>query len=753
VNHRANLLGALTIVCLHCSPTYAQAPVDAEFERAYQTGIAVAAEGVVSKLYEDDFARHSSVLRYVLRDARSGRRFILRFDHPASELVTGKVLRVRGHAHGSELYVRADQTSPGATSPTTTANGDTAPSSSIDQPTLVVVANFSDATVTCPISDIDGVMFNDSAGLSVASLYRESSLGNVLLSGTVAGPYTIPFGAQDQCDIGVWADAADQQAAAAGINPSGYAHKVYVMPPNSCQAAGYGTVGGSPSGAWIFTCDLKGVFAHELGHNLGMDHASTPDAEYGDSTDPMAYGSTRLRGVNAPHREQLGWLGAQSVQHVSQSGLYTVSALAMDPATAPSPQALVIAKPDTGENYYVAYRVAEGFDNYIDGSYLDKLSVHRYRGDGSSTRTFLVAGLGDGMSFDDTVNGITVTEVGHGPSEATVQVQLRTPCSIDTPALTVSPQAQSGIAGAALTYLVSLTNRDTAQCGATAFDLGASIAPGWTATWSSPSVSLAPGASGQTQLTITSPATAPSGTYIATVDVRASDTPVHAASTIASDTVTPPCAASVPVLSASPPIQAGIAGSTLAYVLTVTNRDAASCSATTFLAQAQQPGGWLVALSASALTLAPGQSGAITVSVTSSVSAVPGNYQVSAAVSDALSSGHTASTSMTDAVQTAIDSLPPTTPSALTATLQTRQKTVKLAWGAATDNVGVSGYRVMRNGAIVATVSGLAWTDTAYIAGATYSYVVVAFDAAGNVSGPSNGVTVVISGGGGAKKR
>jgi len=753
VNSRTTLPGVLIIVYLNAAAPYAQAPVDAGFERAYQTGVPVTAAGIVTVLYEDDFAHRSSGLLHVLRDARTGRTFTLRFDRGSPALLTGTALRVRGRAHGSELYVRADQTSLDATSPGTTAITVTAAPSSIDQPTLVMVANFTDATVTCPPADIDGMMFTDSSGLSVASLYRESSLGNVSLSGTVAGPYTVPFSASDQCDIGAWADAADQQAAAAGLNPNGYAHKVYVMPPNSCQAAGYGTVGGSPSGAWIFTCDLRGVFAHELGHNLGMDHASTPDAEYGDSTDPMAYGSTRLRGVNAPHREQLGWLAAQSVQHVSQSGLYTVSALAMDPATAPSPQALVIAKPDTGENYYVAYRVAEGFDNYIDGSYLDKLSVHRYRGDGSSTRTFLVAGLGDGMSFDDTVNGITVTEVGHGPSEATVQVQLQAPCSINTPVLTVSPQAQSAIAGAALTYLVSLTNRDTAQCGPTAFDLRASIAPGWTATWSSPSLSLAPGASGQTQLTIISPATAASGTYSAAVGVGASDTPVHTASTIASDTVTPSCVASVPVLSASPPTQAGMAGSTLAYVLTVTNRDAASCSATTFRAQAQQPGGWLVALSASALTLAPGQSGAITVSVTSSVSAVPGNYQVSAAVSDALSSGHTASTSMTDAVQTAIDSLPPTTPSALTATLQTRQKTVKIAWGAATDNVGVSGYRVMRNGAIVATVSGLAWTDTAYIAGATYSYVVVAFDAAGNVSGPSNIATVLISGGGGAKKR
>jgi endoglucanase Acf2/chitodextrinase len=96
------------------------------------------------------------------------------------------------------------------------------------------------------------------------------------------------------------------------------------------------------------------------------------------------------------------------------------------------------------------------------------------------------------------------------------------------------------------------------------------------------------------------------------------------------------------------------------------------------------------------------------------------------------------------------DTQAPTAPSNLTSPSKT-SSSVSLSWNASTDNVGVSGYRVYRNGSNVGTVSTTTYNDTGLSAGTGYAYVVRAFDAAGNESGASNSVSVTTdsSGGGG----
>ena len=67
---------------------------------------------------------------------------------------------------------------------------------------------------------------------------------------------------------------------------------------------------------------------------------------------------------------------------------------------------------------------------------------------------------------------------------------------------------------------------------------------------------------------------------------------------------------------------------------------------------------------------------------------------------------------------------------------------VNLTWSASSDDVGVTGYGVIRDGILVATVPTLNYSDTTVSAGATYTYAVTARDAAGNVSAPSSAVSV-----------
>ena len=70
--------------------------------------------------------------------------------------------------------------------------------------------------------------------------------------------------------------------------------------------------------------------------------------------------------------------------------------------------------------------------------------------------------------------------------------------------------------------------------------------------------------------------------------------------------------------------------------------------------------------------------------------------------------------------------------------------TASLAWDAATDDVGITGYRVYRDGVKVAEVDGLtlAFKDTGLADSATYRYTVRATDAVGHESVNSNTVSV-----------
>jgi chitodextrinase len=95
----------------------------------------------------------------------------------------------------------------------------------------------------------------------------------------------------------------------------------------------------------------------------------------------------------------------------------------------------------------------------------------------------------------------------------------------------------------------------------------------------------------------------------------------------------------------------------------------------------------------------------------------------------------------TGASPCAPDTTAPTAPANLRTTA-VAANSVALAWDAATDNVGVTGYTVFRNGILVAGVSGTSYTDTSVAAGTAYSYTVQAFDAATNTSAASTALAV-----------
>nr|CDG66213.1 endo-beta-1,4-xylanase [Cellulosimicrobium cellulans] len=94
------------------------------------------------------------------------------------------------------------------------------------------------------------------------------------------------------------------------------------------------------------------------------------------------------------------------------------------------------------------------------------------------------------------------------------------------------------------------------------------------------------------------------------------------------------------------------------------------------------------------------------------------------------------------------DEQAPSAPTGLRVT-GTTTSSISLAWNAFTDDVGVAGYRVFRDGTQVAEVAATSFTDTGLTAGTAHVYAVRAVDAAGNLSATSGTVTGETEEGGG----
>jgi prepilin-type N-terminal cleavage/methylation domain-containing protein len=79
------------------------------------------------------------------------------------------------------------------------------------------------------------------------------------------------------------------------------------------------------------------------------------------------------------------------------------------------------------------------------------------------------------------------------------------------------------------------------------------------------------------------------------------------------------------------------------------------------------------------------------------------------------------------------DTTPPSVPQGLSATSSSHTETV-LWWQPSTDDTAVAGYRLYRNGVLIATTANTSHVDSGLTPDTPYIYTVLAFDAAGNES-------------------
>jgi len=123
----------------------------------------------------------------------------------------------------------------------------------------------------------------------------------------------------------------------------------------------------------------------------------------------------------------------------------------------------------------------------------------------------------------------------------------------------------------------------------------------------------------------------------------------------------------------------------------------------------------------------------------SAAASTPYTYEVMAF--DAAGNPSPASNVVALTTPVAADSVKPVMPATLSAD-SIADTSVRLNWTAATDNTGVTAYRIYRDGALAGTATKTTFTVTGLSGGKGYSFYVVALDAAGNVSRASNTLSV-----------
>lgn len=177
------------------------------------------------------------------------------------------------------------------------------------------------------------------------------------------------------------------------INLDAYPHKIYVTPSGGvCKWGGMGYVGcRGDCRVWVSgdVWDRAATYAHELGHNLYLNHAgSKGDNGYGDFSATMGY-CCDVRCYNPPHLWQMGWATAVAP---------ALSAATLQPGT--WERHLLPAQITTSRNYlrvradwaqagayggpynlYFSYRKRLGYDSGLSVSrgFADKVAVYSAR--------------------------------------------------------------------------------------------------------------------------------------------------------------------------------------------------------------------------------------------------------------------------------------------------------------------------------------------------------------------------------------
>ncbi|MBL9136042.1 MAG: PKD domain-containing protein [Verrucomicrobiales bacterium] len=228
----------------------------------------------------------------------------------------------------------------------------------------------------------------------------------------------------------------DARAAAseAGYDLSAYDNDIICL--GSVPGFGWAGLGFvNSTGAWIRGTSSSGVTAHELGHNLGLNHANFWDTggqtiigpgssiEYGDKFDTMGSAVGGRNHFNARSKRWLGWLQPGEFSVATTNGIYRIHAHDQTNAVNGSRGLQVFASART--NYWMEFR-----RQFTNNAWLMHGAGLRWTGRANEASLLLDATPGSagekddtpillGRTFSDRLAGIHLTplRIGSGPPD------------------------------------------------------------------------------------------------------------------------------------------------------------------------------------------------------------------------------------------------------------------------------------------------------------------------------------------------
>ncbi len=139
-----------------------------------------------------------------------------------------------------------------------------------------------------------------------------------------------------------------------------------------------------------------------------------------------------------------------------------------------------------------------------------------------SWNTWWSPALAAGKSWIDPYTNLSLSVLSATPTAMTLSVSYgATPCVRANPMVSASPLNPSTTPGKSASYNLSVTNKDSAGCPSSTFNLGSGEPSGWPTTFSATSLTLTPGQSGSVTMAKTPPVSTPPGTF--PVDAKASN--------------------------------------------------------------------------------------------------------------------------------------------------------------------------------------------------------------------------------------
>jgi len=365
-----------------------------------------------------------------------------------------------------------------------------------------IVLRIQSASAVSPATheQLANVMRGADAGFQESS-YGMLSVKNDLNSDGTPDVYTVSI---TQSSAGVGESSAFSFCTAAqsalsskfGINASSYNHTVCILPPDmSYSWYGQAYIGGRElviNGN--YATGMADGMEHEIAHNLGMHHANTPTAEYGEGSAVMGgHAGGGSRDFNAPHKSQMAWVSAA----VAGAGSFELNAVELQPSQRVSGNTLLkVRDAVAARDLFISYRAPLGnLGQGLREPY--KTSIHTWPG--GSSKTILLASLGDGQSFSQ--NGITISQTGHTAVSGSVTIGAE--CAAAAPAVTLTPATFLTGSLQQAGYNVTVQNKDINCTGNTTFTLSAAAPAGFSSSFSSETLSIAPGQSASTSFIVT----------------------------------------------------------------------------------------------------------------------------------------------------------------------------------------------------------------------------------------------------------